>query len=65
MQWVPFIKRVQARAPIIVDLNRREVDAFMAEVEPEGIFLWVAADSDEEERDLLKRVARWTGRALH
>ena len=36
----------------------------MAKVEPEGIFLWVATDSDQEERDLLKRVARWTGRAV-
>jgi hypothetical protein len=65
MQWVPFIKRVQARAPIIVDLNKREIDAFMDEVEPEGIFLWVATDSEEEECDLLKRVARWTSRAVH
>ncbi len=64
MQWVPLIKRIQARRPVIVDLNKRELDDFMAAVEPEGIFLWVAADSEEEQQDLLRRVARWGGRRV-
>jgi hypothetical protein len=59
MQWVPLIKEIQARKPIIVDLNKRELDDFMAAVRPEGIFLWVAADDEEEERALLKRVEQW------
>ncbi len=60
MQWVPLIKRIQARAPVIVDLKKSELEPFMAEVEPEGIFLWVATENEEEERDLLKRVESWT-----
>jgi hypothetical protein len=59
MQWVPLIKEIQARKPVIVDLNKRELDDFMAAVRPEGIFLWVAADDEEEERALLKRVEQW------
>ena len=59
MQWVPLIQRIQAQRPVIVDLNKRELDDFMAAVRPEGIFLWIASESEEEERELLKRVARW------
>jgi hypothetical protein len=59
MQWVPFIKEIQAHKPVIVDLNKHELDDFMAAVRPEGIFLWVAADDDDEERALLKRVEQW------
>ena len=61
MQWVPQIKEMQARAPVIVDLNKRELDAFMEAVDPEGIFLWIATDDEEEELELLKRISRWTG----
>jgi hypothetical protein len=60
MPWVPLIKRIQARVPVIVDLNKRELDDFMAAVEPEGIFLWVATEDEAEELELLKRVAKWT-----
>jgi hypothetical protein len=59
MQWVPLIKEIQAHKPVIVDLNKNELDDFMAAVRPEGIFLWVASDDEEEERALLKRVEKW------
>jgi hypothetical protein len=59
MQWVPLIKEIQARAPIIIDLNKAELDDFMEAVEPEGIFLWIATESEEEELDLLDRIAKW------
>lgn len=65
MQWVPFIKKVQARAPIIVDLDKHDLDDFMAVLEPEGIFLWVATENEDEELDILKRVARWTGKMTY
>jgi len=59
MQWVPLIKQMQARKPVIVDLNKAELDDFMAAVRPEGIFLWIATANEEEERDLLRRIERW------
>ena len=52
---------MQARAPVIVDLNKRELGAFMEVMEPEGIFLWIASENEEEELELLKRISRWTG----
>jgi hypothetical protein len=64
MQWVPLIKRIQARAPVIVDLSKHELEAFMSEVKPEGIFLWVGTENEEEERALLRRVEQWTGRSV-
>jgi hypothetical protein len=60
MQWVPFIKEIQARGvPVIVDLNRNELHDFMQEMDPEGLFLWVATESEEEELTLLKKVETW------
>jgi hypothetical protein len=60
MQWAPFIREIQARGvPVIVDLNKNELDDFMAEMDPEGLFLWVATESEEEELALLRRVETW------
>jgi hypothetical protein len=61
MQWIPFIREIQSRhVPIIVDLNKAELDEFMAEMTPEGLFLWVATESEEEELALLRKVESWT-----
>lgn len=61
MQWVPFIKEIQARGvPIVVDLNKDELDEFVEAMDPHGLFLWVATDNEEEERALLKKVEKWT-----
>ncbi len=59
--WVPFIKEIQARGvPVIVDLRQEELDDFMATMEPEGLFLWVATESEEEELALLHKIEGWT-----
>lgn len=60
MQWLPLIKRLQERQmPVIVDLNKKELPRFIEAISPEGIFLWVAADDEEEEQRLLKLVEGW------
>jgi hypothetical protein len=59
MQWVPFIKQIQARAPVIIDLDAADLDDFMAAVEPEGVFLWLAVDDPGEQCAILRRVERW------
>lgn len=60
MQWVPFIKGVQGRGvPVVVDLRENELDDFMEVMDPEGIFLWIATESEEEELALLKKVQNW------
>ncbi len=59
MQWVPLIKRIQARVPVVIDLSLADLEDFMEAVEPEGIFLWVAVDDPEEQQAVLRRVERW------
>ncbi len=60
MQWVPFIQELQAKnVPVIVDLNKNELDGFMDVMDPHGLFLWVATDNEDEEKELLKRIEKW------
>ncbi len=59
MQWVPLIKQIQAHLPVIVDLKPHELEPFMQAVRPEGIFLWIASESEAQELDLLRRIERW------
>jgi hypothetical protein len=63
MQWVPFIKTLQARGvPVIVDLSKGELEEFTAAMDPKGLFLWVATESEEEESVLLRKIEGWTGK---
>jgi hypothetical protein len=60
MQWVPFIRALQAsKKPLIIDLQKYELDDFMASVHPKGLFLWIATANAEEEKHLLKKIGRW------
>lgn len=60
MQWVPFIKDLQARnMPVIVDLSKHDLDSFMAVMDPEGLFLWIATDNEEEELRILDKLLKW------
>ncbi len=59
MQWVPFIKKIQAAGKsVIVDLKPSELDGFMKEVDPKGIFLWIAAEQ-KFQPDILLKVEKW------
>ena len=61
MQWVPFLKDLQAReVPVIVDLDKEDLESFMAEMDPEGLFLWIASEEEEEQLDILNMVSRWS-----
>jgi len=61
MQWVPFIKQLQNRGvPTIVDLNPAELDGFISVMEPQGLFLWLASESEDQELEILERLKRWT-----
>ena len=60
MQWVPFIKELQAKEiPVVVDLSKEDLDDFIAVMKPQGLFLWVATEDEDEEIELLKRVEAW------
>lgn len=60
MQWVPFIKKLQARnVPVVVDLSKEDLVAFTNTMDPKGLFLWVATEDEEEEKEILKFIAKW------
>jgi hypothetical protein len=59
MQWLPLIKKIQAKKPVIVDLQRDELEPFIEQMKPEGLFLWIAVESEEEEKAILKRLEQW------
>ena len=61
LQWVPFLKGIQARGvPVIVDLQKTELDEFIDVMSPQGLFLWVATEDEKEEQEILQMVAKWT-----
>lgn len=60
MQWVPLIKKIQvAGKSVIVDLQKHELEPFMEAMNPRGIFLWIGTESEEEEKDIIKRLEQW------
>lgn len=60
MQWVDLIRRVQAAGKsVVVDLGPAELEDFIDVVAPEGIFLTMACENEEEEQKVLKRIAKW------
>jgi hypothetical protein len=59
MQWVPFIKKLQNTGKgIMVDLKPYELDSFMNEVDPKGIFLCISA-AEAIQPDILKKIEKW------
>lgn len=59
MQWVPFIKKIQAAGKsVVVDLQLGELESFMAEVDPKGIFLCINAQP-EIQQDIIRKVEKW------
>ena len=59
MQWVPFIKKLQqAGKGVMVDLLPSELDAFMGEIDPKGIFLCISAEEEIQE-DIINKVKKW------
>jgi hypothetical protein len=59
MQWVPLIKKILATGKsVVVDLKVDELDSFMKEVKPNGIFLCIAADP-EIQPGIVKKVEKW------
>ena len=59
LQWIPLIKQIQAVKPVIVDLQKDELEPFIKQMEPEGLFLWIATENEEEELAIIKRLEQW------
>lgn len=60
MQWAPLIERILAAGKsVVVDLAHDELEDFVAVFRPEGVFLTMASENEEEEAAILKRIAKW------
>ncbi|MDR1446541.1 MAG: hypothetical protein LBI90_06590, partial [Treponema sp.] len=60
MQWVPLIRKIQnAGKGVVVDVTTSELESFIAEVPPKGIYLCISTGSPEEEEAVLKRIEKW------
>lgn len=60
MQWIPLIKKIQASGKsVIVDLDKSELESFIDDVDSKGIYLCIASDTEEEQKEILKRVEKW------
>jgi hypothetical protein len=61
MQWMPLIKKVlSAGKSIIVDLQHSELEDFIAAMDsPNGIYLWIGTENEEEELAIIKRLEAW------
>jgi hypothetical protein len=60
MQWVSLIKKIQKNGKgVVVDVAASELESFISEVPPKGIYLCIATESQEEEEAILKRVEEW------
>jgi len=61
MQWLPVIRKIQAAGKgVIVDLQLNELEPFISEMDPEGLYLCLAA-AEIHQPEILKRLERWNG----
>ncbi|MBU3188111.1 hypothetical protein K9O30_00735 [Clostridium bowmanii] len=60
LQWLPLIKKVQAAGKsVVVDLLKEELEEFIGNIRPDGLLLCITSDSEEEQKQILKRVEKW------
>ena len=59
LQWIPVIKKIQAAGKgVLVDLQLDELEPFIAESKPDGLFICVPAE-ERDQPDIIKRLERW------
>jgi hypothetical protein len=44
---------------VVVDLQLDELDPFMDAIRPEGVFICVSTESEEQEHDVLRELNKW------
>jgi hypothetical protein len=59
LQWLPVLKRIQnSGKSLLIDLSLQELDHFMDEMRPEGIFICLDVEPNLQS-EVIKRVSRW------
>ncbi|AQQ08594.1 Uroporphyrinogen decarboxylase (URO-D) [Sedimentisphaera cyanobacteriorum] len=60
MQWLDLIKKMQdAGKGIMVDLKLHELDEFIQEMSPRGIFLCIGESEPEVQKSIIKKLEKW------
>jgi hypothetical protein len=60
LQWISLIKKIQSMGKgVIIDITLDELEPFIAEVSPRGLYLCIATNNIEEEKAVLKRLEKW------
>ena len=58
-QWLPVIKKIQAAGKgVVVDLQLSELEPFIAAMKPDGLYLCIAVE-EQDQPDILKRLEKW------
>lgn len=59
LQWLSVIKKIQAAGKgVLVDLQLSELEPFIAAMEPDGLYLCLAAE-EKIQPEILKRLKKW------
>lgn len=61
-EWFHLYKRIQDKGKLLVLLGmaRKDIECVMSELSPSGLLISTACDSEEEARELLRKVEQWT-----
>ena len=60
MQWVAFIKKLQASGKaLMLDMKLSELDEFMSAISPKGIMLCLSSNDENEQREIIRKVEKW------
>lgn len=55
MQWIPLTKKIQESGKsVVVDIEKSEIESFIAEMEPEGLLLCIDYKQADEQKEILK-----------
>jgi hypothetical protein len=61
LQWIPVIKRIQAKHKCVqIWVRPEEIEPLLRELSAKGIKLQTQCETEAEARDLLKKLAQWT-----
>jgi len=60
MQWIPLIKEIRnAGKNVVLGIKEHELDEFIDEIPPEGIFLCIEENDQAIQQAIIKRIQNW------
>ena len=60
MKWLELIKKIQsAGKSVVVNLKKQELEEFIDNMKPEGLFLYIDEQNEQEQEEIIERVKKW------